>query len=347
MAVGTGTGSYCVNSSNPCVAAGTCSQPVDGTGQGTPGTGTGTGGGTGTGTGSPGSGPVSGTGTDGDPPLFPDDYASGVPSSDIGGVGIKLDRLHNDLTEETLAGDPFISGAYMPGVGITFDGILGWTLPTHTSTCPQPQIDLSGVLGAGRVFTLSTHCQIAEEHFPVLQAAMMAVWTIAATLNVAVGGLDVLLSLLDQDSRFKTISRPMVRVRSGAQARFSVGQDVPVLGQATLDKNGNPVQAVEYKQSGVILTVTPDIRESVVDLDISQELSSFVATTTGVNGSPTLLKRTVNSKLSIKPGEVVIFAGLNEKKTDETESRFFGFSLGNKINQGDSEILVFVEAQRI
>lgn len=169
----------------------------------------------------------------------------------------------------------------------------------------------------------------------------------ADTINFTAGGLDVLLALLDQDSRFKTISRPMVRVRSGAQARFSVGQDVPVLGQATLDKNGNPVQAVEYKQSGVILTVTPDIRESVVDLDISQELSSFVATTTGVNGSPTLLKRTVNSKLSIKPGEVVIFAGLNEKKTDETESRFFGFSFGHRTNQGDSEILVFVEAQRI
>lgn len=133
-------------------------------------------------------------------------------------------------------------------------------------------------------------------------------------VSFAVGGLDVLLSLLDQDSRFKTISRPMVRVRSGAQARFSVGQDVPVLGQATLDKNGNPVQAVEYKQSGVILTVTPDIRENVVDLDISQELSSFVTTTNGVNGSPTLLKRTVNSKLSIKSGEVVIFADLNEKK---------------------------------
>ena len=97
-----------------------------------------------------------------------------------------------------------------------------------------------------------------------------------------------------------------------------------------------------------MLFISPaPIRESVVDLDISQELSSFVATTNGVNGSPTLLKRTVNSKLSIKSGEVVIFAGLNEKKTDESESRFFGFSLGHRNNQGDSEILVFVEAQRI
>lgn len=169
----------------------------------------------------------------------------------------------------------------------------------------------------------------------------------ANTIGYVNGGLDVVLSLLDQDSRFKTVSRPMVRVRSGAQARFSVGQDVPVLGQAVLDKNGNPVQSIDYRQSGVILTVTPEVRESVIDLDISQELSSFIATSTGVNNSPTLLKRSVNSKLSIKAGEVVIFAGLNETKTDQTQSRFLGFKIGDQSNQGQTEILVFVEAQRI
>ncbi len=96
-----------------------------------------------------------------------------------------------------------------------------------------------------------------------------------------------------------------------------------------------------------ILTGTPDVHESIIDLDISQELSSFVATTTGVNNSPTLLKRTVNSKLSIRSGEVVIFAGLNETKSDQTQSRFLGFSIGKQSSQGDTEILVFVEAQRI
>lgn len=167
------------------------------------------------------------------------------------------------------------------------------------------------------------------------------------SLGYVNGGLDAVLSLLDSDSRFKTISRPMVRVRSGAQARFSVGQDVPVLGQATLDKNGNPVQSVDYRSSGVILTVTPDVHQDVIDLDISQELSSFVNTTTGVNGSPTLMKRTVNSKLSIKSGEVVIFAGLNDSKADQSSNRFFGFTIGKESSNSESEILVFVEAERI
>jgi hypothetical protein len=77
-----------------------------------------------------------------------------------------------------------------------------------------------------------------------IKASLGSVLPAADVVGVVEGGLDVVLAMLDQDSRFKTISRPMVRVRSGAQARFSVGQDVPVLGQATLDKNGNPVQVL-------------------------------------------------------------------------------------------------------
>lgn len=65
VAVGTGTGSYCVTADDPCLIYGNCSQPVDGTGAGTPGTGTGTGGGTGTGAGSPGGESGSGTGATG------------------------------------------------------------------------------------------------------------------------------------------------------------------------------------------------------------------------------------------------------------------------------------------
>lgn len=117
---------------------------------------------------------------------FPGDYAkTGEAATAAAGLGTKLDTLHGDLTTQTTVADPpALTGVDMPGMGSTFDAIKGWTLPTHTSTCPQPQIDLSGVLGAGRVFTLSTHCQLAQDHFPVLQAAMMVVWTIAAMFVV-------------------------------------------------------------------------------------------------------------------------------------------------------------------
>lgn len=169
----------------------------------------------------------------------------------------------------------------------------------------------------------------------------------AGQFHLVSGGLDAVVSLLDQDSRFKSVSRPMLRVRTGAQAKFSVGSSVPILGAITQDKNGNPVQSVEYKQSGTIFTVMPDIRQDVVDLNVTQELSNFVQTTTGVNNTPTLLQRTATSQLGIKPGEVVIFAGLEEQKEDEAHNRFLGFDIGKKANQSTVEVLLFIEAQRI
>lgn len=169
----------------------------------------------------------------------------------------------------------------------------------------------------------------------------------ASTLAVSIGGLDAVLSVLDQDGRFKSISRPMLRVRTGAQAKFSVGQQVPVLGALSQDKNGNPMQSIEYRQSGTIFTVRPDVRLDVVDLDVTQELSSFVQTTNGVNNSPTLMQRTASSQLAIKPGEVVVFAGLEEQRGDESAFRLFGLSFGEKNTDSTSQVLLFIEAQPI
>ena len=117
---------------------------------------------------------------------FPGDYAkTGEAAAAAAGLGAKLDTLHGDLTGSTDVADPeVLTAADMPGMGSTFDGIKAWTLPAHTSTCPQPQIDLSGVLGVGRTFTLSAHCQIAQDNLAALQAAMMVMWTIAAMFTV-------------------------------------------------------------------------------------------------------------------------------------------------------------------
>lgn len=167
------------------------------------------------------------------------------------------------------------------------------------------------------------------------------------SLSVGAGGFNLILSTLDNDSRFKTVSKPSVRVRSGSQAKFSVGQDVPVLGQATLDKNGNPVQSVNYMSSGDILTVTPDVHENIIDLNVSQEISSFTATTSGVNNSPTLLKRTVTSNLSIKADETIAIAGLNDSSSDGSHNRLFGYNIGHLDDESSTEIIVFLTVEKV
>ncbi|MGG2142290.1 hypothetical protein [Symbiopectobacterium sp. RP] len=96
-------------------------------------------------------------------------------------------------------------------------------------------------------------------------------------IRINTGSLDALYELFRTDSRFHVVSSPRLLVKNGAQAAFSVGADVPVLG------NNRPVQSVEYRSSGVILQVTPQILAEVVELTIDQQLSDFVKTDTGVN----------------------------------------------------------------
>lgn len=214
---------------------------------------------------------------------------------------------------------------------------------------PEAQVVLRAALyEVGTTRGEGSAVQVAAKLFKGnLQLAAGTTILAGSSLHLGAANLDAIFSVLDQDSRFHVISRPMLRVKTGTQAKFSVGSQVPVLGSVSQDKNGNPVQSVDYKQSGTIFTVQPDVRQDVIDLNITQELSSFVATTTGVNSTPTMLQRSATSQLTIHTGEVVVFAGLEEQRDDKSDSHLFGFNLGTKKNSTSSEVLLFIEAQRI
>lgn len=126
--------------------------------------------------------------------------------------------------------------------------------------------------------------------------------------------IDAVLSSLSTDSRFTVKSTPTLRVQSGHSGRFTVGEDVPVLGAVSYPSSGAAVQSVEYRSSGLIFELLPVVHENSVDLQVLQQMSSFVSTNTGVNNSPTLIKRELKTSLSVADGELVVIGGLTEDK---------------------------------
>lgn len=163
-------------------------------------------------------------------------------------------------------------------------------------------------------------------------------------------GLEAIYSALASDNRFKSVSTPTLRVSSGQSATFSAGATVPVRAAATLDKNGNPVQSIEYKPSGVVLSIAPHIREQTIDMGIKQQLSSFTTTTTSGIDSPTMLKREIDTKVSVQPGEIIMLGGLEEEKGQQDVSGVPFLPDFLKTKNGEeskTEILVFLEARRI
>lgn len=163
--------------------------------------------------------------------------------------------------------------------------------------------------------------------------------------------IDAVFSALSADSRFKVVSSPSLRVRSGASGRFSVGQEVPVLGAVTYPSgSAAPVQSVDYRSSGVIFELQPVVRDGVVDLQMSQQVSNFIVTNTGVNGSPTLTKREVKTSLSLEDGEIVLIGGLTQdSRTAATNGLSFlpSFMRSQSEDKSASEILVVLQVTRI
>ncbi|MGB4117336.1 MAG: type II secretory pathway, component PulD [Polaromonas sp.] len=162
--------------------------------------------------------------------------------------------------------------------------------------------------------------------------------------------IDAVFSALATDTRFKSISNPSLRVKNGASARFSVGADVPVLSSVQSDKNGNPIQAVDYKPSGSIFDIRPNIRDDTIDLQISQQLSTFVLTTTGVNNSPTLIKREISTSVGAVDGDVILLGGLDEDKSITDKNGFSFLPDWAKSKGSDSsktQILLVLQVQKL
>lgn len=163
------------------------------------------------------------------------------------------------------------------------------------------------------------------------------------------GSLDALYELFRTDSRFHVVSSPQLRVRSGSNASFSVGSDVPVLGQVSY-VDGQAVQSIDYRSSGVIFNVQPQIRAAAIDLNIHQQLSNFAKTETGVNNSPTLIKREVNTDVSLRDGDIILLGGLAENKDSNAGTglsflpAWFGTTATEKTK---TDIIIVLQARKI
>jgi general secretion pathway protein D len=222
---------------------------------------------------------------------------------------------------------------------------------------PQIDFSLGEVIVRGVVYEVSTSDKDGSA-FGLLASLLsgkftMGVGTVSAIdsfVRFKNASLDVIYSALSQDSRFKVISSPSLRIRSGANGTFSVGQDVPVLGSVSYPANGQAVQSVEYRSSGVIFSIQPTVREGVIDLNIDQQLSNFVATTTGVNNSPTLTKRALKTSIGMQDGDLIVLGGLTENKDSNSHDglsflpKFF-HTIGSEKSR--SEILLVLQVQRL
>ncbi|OYW86460.1 MAG: hypothetical protein B7Z20_07350 [Sphingobium sp. 32-64-5] len=124
------------------------------------------------------------------------------------------------------------------------------------------------------------------------------------------------LNALEERTTVKVVSAPKLMVLNNQTAALQVGDQVPILSQQVSTPTGiggglATSNAVEYRDTGVILKITPRVNVSgAVLLDVSQEVSDVQPTRTGVSNSPTISTRRVATTVSVQDGQVIALGGL-------------------------------------
>jgi len=135
--------------------------------------------------------------------------------------------------------------------------------------------------------------------------------------------IQAVLNSLESITKVKVLSAPKLLVLNNREAELSIGDQVPVVTQSavgTVSANAPIVNSVELRDTGVILRVVPRVNKNgLVMMDIAQEVSDVVPTTSSSINSPTIQQRKLASSVAVRDGETIALGGLI--RDDQTRSR--------------------------
>ena len=135
------------------------------------------------------------------------------------------------------------------------------------------------------------------------------------------------IRLLNRFDAINVLSMPRLLCTDNLESSLQVGQVIPQLtGSLTNQANTDSVtNSYEYKDVGLILTVTPHIRSgNLVALEIEQRIEELQTTTN--NATPITSKREVKTSVLVANGQTVIIGGLIKEAEKELKNRVPFFS---------------------
>lgn len=142
---------------------------------------------------------------------------------------------------------------------------------------------------------------------------------------IGTSATDVRLALnaLQNESKVNVLSSPSLMVLDNQTATINVGDEIPVPSRqsvSNLDPNAPTVNEIQYRKTGVTLEVTPRVNSGgLVTMEVKQEVSSAVTTTTSDINAPTIQNRAIDSVVAINSGETIILGGLIQDTKSNSE----------------------------
>lgn len=149
-------------------------------------------------------------------------------------------------------------------------------------------------------------------------------------LNFIIGNIashpQVIIDALAKETTVRVVSSPSVVVVHNQTATLKVGDEIPYTtrqAQSVQNPDSPLVTEVQYKNTGVILKVTPRINSNgLVTMEIDQEISSVARSTSSAGTlTPTISERSIRSVIAVQSGQMVVLGGLISEQVDREKSR--------------------------
>lgn len=176
------------------------------------------------------------------------------------------------------------------------------------------------------------------------------------TYAFASNALEAFLRAYSRANKVNILSTPHILAADNTEASIDVGQEVPIVTSeytpTTLEAGETYSRSIEYRDTGILLTVTPRINDKgLVALEVNQEVSDISEQRIEGINSPIILKRQAETSLVVQDGRTVVIGGLIREKTDETKEGlpilskipYLGMLFGYKKNTKNKvELLILI-----
>lgn len=178
--------------------------------------------------------------------------------------------------------------------------------------------------------TLDDKSELGVEWSYVKGDASMSTSLLSA--NLGKGGLqynigspdrwNATMSALASKNKVNILSSPTILASNSKPAKIDISTEVPVASSEYRygdDTNDVLSTTIQYRDTGVMLSVTPHINEmGLVTMDITQEVSEQAENVqVGDKNYPSFFKRTADTTLTVQSGQTIVIGGLIR----ETKSR--------------------------
>ncbi|MBM3212715.1 hypothetical protein FJZ33_10880, partial [Candidatus Poribacteria bacterium] len=162
--------------------------------------------------------------------------------------------------------------------------------------------------------------------------------------------LESLLMALEKNTNVNILATPRILTLDNREAVINIGQEVPYLQSTQQTSSGNVITTYDFRDVGVILTVTPRINKSeTVTMEVQQEINSLIEFT--LFNAPVVAKREASSSVTVKDGQTMIIGGIiQDNKTTTTHKipilgsiPFIGKLFQRQENKTEkTELMVFI-----